>query len=124
MKYAFNAALHTFQLIVRYLPRPQLVSLISRTYFTLDRHLCNTADALVSLTFNLGARALQRSIRRRKVNGGEHESVPSELMKWVIDWERLPGLVHRRKAETLASFSESPVNAGMRKDNGKSMQKR
>lgn len=57
-------------------------------------------DALVSFTFNLGAGALQRSTLRRKVNRGEHESVPTELMKWV--WaagKRLPGLVLRRKAE-------------------------
>ena len=57
-------------------------------------------DALVSFTFNLGAGALQRSTLRRKVNRGEHESVPAELMKWV--WaagKRLPGLVRRRQAE-------------------------
>ena len=40
-------------------------------------------DALVSFTFNLGAGALQRSTLRLKVNRGEHESVPAELMKWV-----------------------------------------
>jgi len=59
-------------------------------------------DALVSFTFNLGAGALQRSTLRRKVNRGEHESVPAELMKWV--WaagKRLPGLIRRRKAEAL-----------------------
>ena len=59
-------------------------------------------DALVSFTFNLGAGALQRSTLRRKVNHGEHESVPAELMKWV--WaagKRLPGLIRRRKAEAL-----------------------
>lgn len=57
-------------------------------------------DALVSFTFNLGAGALQRSTLRRKVNRGEHESVPAELMKWV--WaagKKLPGLVRRRSAE-------------------------
>ncbi len=59
-------------------------------------------DALVSFTFNLGAGALQRSTLRRKVNRGEHESVPADLMKWV--WaagKRLPGLISRRKAEAL-----------------------
>ncbi len=57
-------------------------------------------DALVSFTFNLGAGALQRSTLRRKVNSGEHESVPAELMKWV--WAagtRLPGLLSRRLLE-------------------------
>jgi len=57
-------------------------------------------DAPVSFTFNLGAGALQRSTMRRKVNRGEHESIPAELMKWV--WaagRRLSGLARRRKAE-------------------------
>ena len=66
-------------------------------------------DALVSFTFNLGAGALQRSTLRRKVNRGEHQSVPAELMKWV--WaagKRMPGLIRRRKAEALhyASLSD------------------
>lgn len=66
-------------------------------------------DALVSFTFNLGAGALQRSTLRRKVNRGEHESIPAELMKWV--WaagKRLTGLVRRRKAEALAYSSDAP----------------
>ncbi|WP_216360987.1 hypothetical protein, partial [Comamonas thiooxydans] len=42
---AFNAALYAFQFVVRYLTRPQLVSLISRAYLTCDRHLCNNASA-------------------------------------------------------------------------------
>ena len=81
-------------------------------------------DALVSFTFNLGAGALQRSTLRRKVNRGEHESVPAELMKWV--WavgKRLPGLVRRRRAEALAYSSESPPNTEMRRDDGESMLK-
>ncbi|BCL40994.1 TPA: lysozyme [Enterobacter roggenkampii] len=57
-------------------------------------------DALVSFTFNLGAGALQRSSLRRKVNRGEHESVPAELMKWV--WaagKKVSGLIRRREIE-------------------------
>lgn len=59
-------------------------------------------DALVSFTFNLGSGALQRSILRRKVNRGEHEEVPQELMKWV--WaagRKLPGLIRRRAEESF-----------------------
>ena len=66
-------------------------------------------DALVSFTFNLGAGALQRSTLRRKVNRGEQESVPAELMKWV--WaagKRMPGLIRRRRAEALAYSSGAP----------------
>lgn len=57
-------------------------------------------DALVSFTFNLGAGALQRSSLRRKVNRGEHESVPAGLMKWV--WAagmKVSGLIRRREIE-------------------------
>ena len=57
-------------------------------------------DALVSFTFNLGAGALQRSTLRRKVNRGEHEGIPAELMKWV--WaagKKVSGLIRRREIE-------------------------
>lgn len=57
-------------------------------------------DALVSFTFNLGAGALQRSSLRKKVNWGEHDDVPVELMKWVLSAGRkLPGLMRRRQVE-------------------------
>lgn len=68
-------------------------------------------DALVSFTFNLGAGALQRSTLRRKVNRGEHESVPAELMKWV--WaagKRLLGLVRRRQEEGIVYTSTRDVS--------------
>lgn len=71
-------------------------------------------DALVSFTFNLGAAALQRSSLRRKVNRGEHEGVPAELMKWV--WaagKRMPGLVRRRRSEALVYSSAPPAHAAM-----------
>ena len=73
-------------------------------------------DALISFTFNLGAGALQRSTLRRKVNRGEHQAVPAELMKWV--WavgKKLPGLVRRRQAEGVAYASEP--SAGMKIEN-------
>lgn len=82
-------------------------------------------DALVSFTFNLGNGALQSSTLRRKVNRGDHDSVPAELMKWV--WaagKRLPGLVRRRRAEALAYSSGSHVGAAMRIDDGEGMQNR
>ena len=75
-------------------------------------------DALVSFTFNLGAGALQRSTLRRKVNRGEHESVPAELMKWVLAaGKRLPGLVRRRLAEGSTYASASGIRALMRAGN-------
>jgi lysozyme len=57
-------------------------------------------DALVSFTFNLGAGALQRSTLRRKVNRGDHATVPAEFRKWVwAGGRKLEGLVRRRGAE-------------------------
>ena len=50
---AFNAELYAFQFVVRYLRRPQFVSLITRTYSSCSRELCNNAliiDAIILLT--------------------------------------------------------------------------
>ena len=66
----------------------------------------NQFAALISLTFNIGPAALQRSTLRQKINRNEHESVPTELMRWVWAGGRiLPGLVTRRKAESLVYIS-------------------
>ena len=59
-------------------------------------------DALVSFTYNLGSGALQCSTLRRKVNREEHDEVPEQLMRWVwSSGRKLPGLVKRRRAESL-----------------------
>lgn len=59
-------------------------------------------DALVSFTFNLGSGSLQRSTLRRKLNRGEYDAIPNELMRWVnAGGRRLRGLVRRRQAETI-----------------------
>lgn len=58
--------------------------------------------ALVSFTFNLGAGALQRSTLRQKVNRGEHDEVPQELLRWVwAGGRRWHGLERRRRAEAM-----------------------
>lgn len=57
-------------------------------------------DALVSFTYNLGAGALQTSTLRSRLNKGEYEAVPYELMKWVhVGKTRIQGLVNRRADE-------------------------
>ena len=38
-------------------------------------------DALVSFTYNLGGRALQRSTLRRKINREKHAEVPEQFMR-------------------------------------------
>jgi lysozyme len=44
--------------------------------------------------------ALQRSTLRRNANRGEHESVPSELMKWMwATGKRLPEILLLRRLD-------------------------
>ena len=58
-------------------------------------------DALVSFTFNLGEGNLARSSLAHRVNGGDY-NVSGEFLKWDLAGGRqLPGLVRRRKAESL-----------------------
>jgi len=60
----------------------------------------NQFDSLVSFTFNLGSATLQRSTLRAKVNRAEHDSVPTEFMRWVYAGGKIiPGLIRRRRAE-------------------------
>ncbi len=57
-------------------------------------------DALVSFCFNVGEGALGKSTLLRRLNRGEYDSVPSELMKWTRGGgKELTGLVRRRRAE-------------------------
>ena len=60
----------------------------------------NQFDALVSFTFNVGEGALAKSTLLKKLNAGDYNAVPSELMKWTKGGgKELPGLVRRRRAE-------------------------
>lgn len=62
-----------------------------------------TADrlaALIDFTYNLGASNLQASTLRRRVNAGNWDDVPAQLMRWNKAGGRvLRGLTIRRKAE-------------------------
>jgi len=74
-------------------------------------------DALVSFDFNTGG--LGRSTLLKKLNAGNYDAVPGELMKWVNDnGKALPGLVKRRRAECALwrgiDESEPPVRANVR----------
>ena len=60
----------------------------------------NQFDAIVSFTFNCGVGALRKSTLLRRLNRGEYDAVPSELMKWNRAGGReLAGLTRRRRAE-------------------------
>lgn len=57
-------------------------------------------DALVSFVYNVGIGAFQKSTLLKKLNAGQYDAVPAELMKWTkAGGKELPGLVRRRRAE-------------------------
>ncbi len=56
--------------------------------------------ALIDFTFNLGAGNLRASTLRRKVNAGQWDEVPDQLMRWnKAGGQVLRGLTLRREAE-------------------------
>ena len=58
----------------------------------------NQFAVLVSFDFNTGA--LHKSTFLKKLNAGDYDAVPAELMKWVnAGGKRVQGLVNRRAAE-------------------------
>lgn len=58
----------------------------------------NQFAVLVSFDFNTGA--LHKSTLLKKLNEGDYDAVPAELMKWVnAGGKRVQGLVNRRAAE-------------------------
>ena len=79
---------------------------VKNVYLPAVLRLCPGIDnadrlaALIDFTFNLGAGNLKASTLRKRVNAGDWESVPAELMKWNKAGGRvLPGLTIRRKTE-------------------------
>lgn len=60
----------------------------------------NQFAALVSFAFNVGEANFARSTLLKKLNRGDYEAVPAELMKWVNSkGKRMQGLVNRRAQE-------------------------
>ena len=60
----------------------------------------NELDALTSWTYNLGVGNLNSSTLLKKLNTGDKESVPSEMLRWnKAGGEVLAGLTKRREAE-------------------------
>ena len=61
----------------------------------------NQYDVLVDFIYNAGGGALKTSTLLKKVNAGNFDAVPDELMKWTKGGGKvLPGLVRRRQAES------------------------
>jgi len=59
----------------------------------------NQFDVLVDFAYNAGVGNLKSSTMLKKVNAGDLDAVPSELMKWTKGGGKvLPGLVRRRQA--------------------------
>lgn len=92
--------------ITRELAEQLLLWMVRTEYLPAVARLCPGIDsperlaALIDFTFNLGAGNLRASTLRRKVNAGDWDAVPVELMKWVRGGGRvLRGLVLRRQAE-------------------------
>ena len=60
----------------------------------------NQFDVLVDFAYNAGVGNLKISTLLKKVNAGDFDAVPAELMKWTKGGgKELPGLVKRRQAE-------------------------
>lgn len=60
----------------------------------------NQFSACVSLTYNIGIKAFQRSTLLKKLNQGELQSASDEFLKWdQSNGKRLRGLTLRRMAE-------------------------
>ena len=60
----------------------------------------NQFDVLVDFAYNAGVGALKSSSLLKKINAGDFDAVPDELMKWTKGGGKvLPGLVRRRQAE-------------------------
>ena len=60
----------------------------------------NQFNALVSWAFNVGENAVKNSTLIRKLNSGDYDAVPFELMRWnKINGQVNRGLTNRRAAE-------------------------
>jgi len=71
-------------------------------------------DVLVDFAYNAGVGALKSSTLLKKINAGDFDAVPAELMKWTKGGGKvLPGLVRRRQAESAwwSAGDDHPVDA-------------
>jgi hypothetical protein len=70
-------------------------------------------DVLADFAYNAGVPQLKTSTLLKKVNAGNFDAVPAELMKWTKGGgKEIPGLVRRRRAEAewWRDLANKPVN--------------
>lgn len=77
----------------------------------------NQKDAIVSFTFNVGAKATCSSTLVRKINAGDYPGAGREFGKWVYGTKngervKLPGLETRRQRER-ALFMTAPTRTSV-----------
>jgi lysozyme len=78
-------------------------------------------SALVSFAFNVGVRAFEKSTLLKKLNAGNYDAVPAQLMRWnKTKGKVVAGLTNRRAAEAgmwaKGSFVESSTTKAEAKD--------
>jgi lysozyme len=70
----------------------------------------NQFATLVSFVFNVGEGNFRKSSLLRKLNAGDFECVPAELMKWTMaNGKRVQGLANRRASEGGLWVKGAPV---------------
>lgn len=70
----------------------------------------NQFAVLVSFVFNVGGANFRKSTLLKKLNAGDYDSIPSELMKWTMaNGKRVQGLANRRAAEAGLWVRGAPV---------------
>lgn len=68
----------------------------------------NQFDALISFSFNIGARAFKTSTLLKMLNDGGYGNVPYQLRRWKFSGGKvIDGLINRRNAEV--ELWEKPV---------------
>ncbi len=64
----------------------------------------NQRIALISFVFNIGIGAFRKSTLLKKLNAGDYDSVPSELLRWrfaTVSGKKKPILLSRRNKEIM-----------------------
>ena len=69
-------------------------------------------DALVSFAYNVGCGAFRRSTLLRKLNAGDYDEVPRELMRW-----RKPRSILKRRRKEVALWNGRPNRAAFLMEN-------